>query len=377
MNPDYNLNMSTLFDKIEKPTLLINETVARRNIQRIAEKVRAQQIRFRPHFKTHQSDQIGEWFRAEGVTAITTSSVDMAIYFAGHGWDDITIAFPANLRQSLIIADLAQQIRLGLLVESVETVEALAQAVDAPVDIWIKTDVGAHRTGLAWDDFETAARVAGAVNCVPHFRLRGLLTHAGHTYTARGREEVCRRSADSTGRINQLRDRLHEKGLGPLEVSIGDTPAASICDDLGAVDEIRPGNFVFYDAQQVQIGSCDWSDVAVALACPVVARHPERGEVVVYGGAVHLSKDFVSADDQRHFGLVCLPTNEGWSAPLPGAYVSALSQEHGMLHLPADSLAQVKIGDLLCILPAHSCLTVTLMRNYLSLSNQVITTLNS
>ena len=191
-----------------------------------------------------------------------------------------------------------------------------------------------------------------------------------------------RRSASATAKASRAStacaSALQEQGLDPLEISVGDTPAASLCADLGPVDEIRPGNFVFYDAQQVQIGSCGWQDVAVALACPVVAIHPERGEVVVYGGAIHLSKDFL---DGRRPARVrrCLPARrrDCWGAPLPGAYVSALSQEHGILRLAAEDLAQrLQVGDLVCILPAHSCLTVTLMKRYLTLTGKEIDTMN-
>ena len=88
-----------LLDELERPTLLVNPVIAQQNIAFMAEKARRQGIRFRPHFKTHQSAAVGEWFRQVGVTAITVSSVDMALYFADHGWDDITIAFPVNIRQ--------------------------------------------------------------------------------------------------------------------------------------------------------------------------------------------------------------------------------------------------------------------------------------
>ncbi|MBK8048603.1 MAG: hypothetical protein IPK16_16670 [Anaerolineales bacterium] len=57
---------------------------------------------------------------------------------------------------------------------------------------------------------------------------------------------------------------------------------------------MRPGNFVFYDWTQVQVGSCGFDDVAVVAACPVVGKYPDRHEVVLYGGAVHLSKDFLT-----------------------------------------------------------------------------------
>jgi len=81
---------------ITRPTLLLDEERARRNVERMAVKAGRSGVLFRPHFKTHQSAQIGGWFRERGVSKITVSSVKMAEYFAGQGWDDITIAFPAN-----------------------------------------------------------------------------------------------------------------------------------------------------------------------------------------------------------------------------------------------------------------------------------------
>jgi D-serine deaminase-like pyridoxal phosphate-dependent protein len=368
--------MITIFDSIEKPTLLLDEAAVRQNIHHIAHKTRVAGVRFRPHFKTHQSAQIGEWFREEGVTAITTSSVDMALYFADHNWQDITIAFPANLRQAQTLAELARRVHLGLLVESVEAVDRLSEIIQSPVDLWIKIDVGAHRTGLPWEETAPVLSVAQAVLRKKPFHLRGLLTHAGHTYGARGAQEVRQRYQESVNHIDSLRSALQQQGIAPLEISVGDTPGASLCSDYGPVDELRPGNFIFYDAQQMQIGSCGWQDVAVALACPVVAKHPERNEVVVYGGAVHLSKDYLMEGDRRVYGYVCLPDGNRWGVPLAGSWVSGLSQEHGIVHLSTPDLERVQVGDLLCILPAHSCLTVTLMKRYLTLNGLTIDTMN-
>jgi len=99
---------------------------------------------------------------------------------------------------------------------------------------------------------------------------------------------------------------------------------------------------------------------------------------VVYGGAIHLSKDFLMEGDRRSFGMVCFPDPHSgrWSAPLPGAYVAGLSQEHGVIHLAPGEIARLHVGDLVCILPAHSCLTVTLMKRYLTLDGRSIDTMN-
>ena len=71
--------------EIIRPTFVIDKEVCLQNIEKMAEKAKAHNLRFRPHFKTHQSAKIGEWFRLFGVDAITVSSVSMAEYFAMNG----------------------------------------------------------------------------------------------------------------------------------------------------------------------------------------------------------------------------------------------------------------------------------------------------
>ena len=87
--------MSNIIPVIE-PTMVLNEEICKSNIARMAQKAKAAGVTFRPHFKTHQSREIGEWFRASGVEKITVSSLNMAMKFAEWGWNDITVIFPIN-----------------------------------------------------------------------------------------------------------------------------------------------------------------------------------------------------------------------------------------------------------------------------------------
>ncbi|MHB8191976.1 MAG: alanine racemase [Bellilinea sp.] len=367
-----------LLSELEKPTLLVNPRIVRENIAFMADKARQQNVRFRPHFKTHQSAAVGEWFNEAGVKAITVSSVDMADYFARHGWKDILIAFPVNVRQLRTINSLASQVRLGLLVESVESVHQLASGLQFPVDLWIKVDSGSGRTGLVWNRLPEIKLLAETITTGSNFTLRGLLTHAGYTYSSTSREDICQRYQTSVSRMIKLQSELAAAGLGPIEISVGDTPGCTVCSDLGRVDEIRPGNFVFYDGQMLHLGVCTPRQIAAVLACPVVALHPERGEVVVYGGAVHLSKDTIIQDGIAHFGLVVFLSENGeWSEPVPQAYAARLSQEHGILHLPPEGIQRLKVGDWLGVLPAHICLTVACMGRYRLLDGTEITTYRS
>jgi len=140
-----------------------------------------------------------------------------------------------------------------------------------------------------------------------------------------------------------------------------------------ASDEIRPGNFVFYDLKQERIGSCSEQEIAVAVACPVVAKHAERNEIVLYGGAVHLSKDsFVDQDGTQVFGRVALFEDDSWSSSLPDTFVSSLSQEHGIVRTTAEILSRVHVGDVLVILPVHSCLLAYLLQDYHTLDGEIL-----
>ena len=75
--------------KVAEPTLIINKNQVIQNIKKIQKKAKQSNIRFRPHFKTHQSEDIGEWFRELGVNCITVSSIRMAECFAQNGWLDL------------------------------------------------------------------------------------------------------------------------------------------------------------------------------------------------------------------------------------------------------------------------------------------------
>jgi len=362
---------------ISSPSLLVDKQKALKNIERMTQKAHRSGVRFRPHFKTHQSAQIGEWFREFGVDAIAVSSVEMAMYFAQHDWKDITIAFPVNILEIENINRLASSIQLNLLVESKETAEFLNQNLRASVDVWIKIDVGYHRTGIAWNKFDDVLTLANQINESGKMVFKGLLTHSGHTYHAHSAREVEAIYKETVQRLNSLKDHLIAEDFKDTQISIGDTPSCSIVNKFSDVDEIRPGNFVFYDVTQLTIGACHEKDIAVAIACPVVAKHRERNEIVIYGGAVYLSKEsIVTRNGKKVFGYVALLEENNWSPIIESTYISALSQEHGIIKTDAVFFDWIKIGDILLILPVHSCLAVNLLRKYLTLDGELITTMS-
>ena len=55
-----------------------------------------------------------------------------------------------------------------------------------------------------------------------------------------------------------------------------------------------------------------------------------------------------------------------------GSYVKSLSQEHGLIQAEAALFDHVDIGDLVLVVPVHSCLTADLMGHYVTLSGSTI-----
>ena len=344
--------------KITEPSLLINKKQVISNIDKMISRAKEFHSDLRPHFKTHQSAEIGELFRERGINKITVSSVSMAEYFASKGWDDITIAFPLNLLQLDKINKLAEKIQLNILVDSKYSILSLSTYLTHSIGIFIKIDTGYHRSGLSFEN-EEIEEIIQQIEKNDLLIFKGFLSHAGNTYNAKGKNEIETIVENSLVQLKTLKQRYSNS-----IISWGDTPSCSISENLKDFDELRPGNFVYYDVMQYHLGACKMEDIAVVVACPIVSVYPEREEMIIYGGAVHLSKEFIAADNNfKLFGYLCKIKDGKWTKPINGSWVSSLSQEHGIIKMPKDKIIEFQPGDIIGILPIHSCLSANLLKS--------------
>lgn len=349
--------------KFERPTYLINPEICKKNIRTMAEKASRSGVAFRPHFKTHQSLVIGRWFREAGITCITVSSLTAAEYFANDGWKDITIAFPVNLRETDLINRLAARINIGLLIEHPSVAAELESCLEYPVDAYLKIDTGLHRTGLTISEMPVICELAAIIRKSSMMRLKGLITHAGHTYQATSHAGIREIYHSATGILAAVKEGLGDP-YQDLILSYGDTPSCSVMDSFDNLDEIRPGNFIFYDLMQLVAGTCSFPQIAGIAVCPVVAVHSSRNQAVIYGGAIHFSKDSLLVDGRCIYGQLVEMDEHGWYGIIPGALLVSLSQEHGIIEAGEDIIGGLKPGKVVGIIPVHSCLTANLIHGY-------------
>ena len=341
------------------PALLVDAAIVTRNCDRMREKATLSGVQFRPHVKTHKTVEIARLQHGGNRGPITVSTLAEAEAFADAGFDDITYAVPVAPEKLERAAALARRIaRLNLLIDSelaLREVEAHAQRSGTPFDLFLKVDCGYHRAGVDPAD-PASVRLAQRMAESAGVRFQGLLTHAGHSYQAHGVEELRRIAREESNSLTEFRSRLGSSLRG-ITRSVGSTPTASAVDRFDDCDEVRPGNYVFYDAFQTAIGACRPQDIAVSVLATVVGSYPDRQEAIIDAGALALSKDRGAEhiDPQCGFGVVC----DLELRPLP-VRLTALSQEHGKLSTTVD----LPVGTRVRVLPNHSCLTAAMYDRY-------------
>ena len=314
-------------------------------------------VHFRPHVKTHKVIEIAKLQHGGSTGPITVSTLAEAEHFADHGFRDITYAVPIAPEKIDRAAALARKIdTLNLLIDSESALRALEED-GRTFDLFLKVDCGYHRAGVD-PDSPDSVRLAQAISSSPSARFQGLLTHAGHSYDARNVDEIRRVAAEETAALTRFRSKLSMD----LIRSAGSTPTMSVVDRFNDVDEVRPGNYVFYDAFQATIGSCTRADCAVSVLATVVGSYPERRAAIIDAGALALSKDLGPdhIDTKFGYGIVC----DLDLRPLPMRLV-AISQEHGKL----EAASPPAVGTGLRIIPNHSCLTAAMYDVYHVIEN--------
>lgn len=355
--------MSTI-EELPTPAFLIDLDVAERNCAAMLDKARRSAVVLRPHIKTHKTLE-GAYLQLGGSTGpITVSTLAEAEFFAEAGFRDITYAFPIAPGKIERVARIrARGNQVHVLADHADTITALeeyAAAHDIRFSVFLKVDCGYHRAGV--DPISEEALALGSR--IAHSRvldLAGLLTHGGHSYYAANRDQISYVAREEVGALRVLADRLRAAEVDPGLSSLGSTPTASVTDGFEGCDEVRPGNYIFFDAFQASIGACTLDDCAATVLTTVVSTYPARREVLVDAGALAMSKDLggSSADDPS-YGTVLV---EG--SPRKDLRFRGLSQEHGEIAAESGrAFRDLKVGQKLRVIMNHSCLTAALFDRY-------------
>ncbi len=358
---------------IKTPALLLDVDRVRNNAARIADIARLNDIHLRPHIKTHKCIEVAR-IQTEGFDgAITVSTLAEARAFGANGFTDITYAVPIERGK---FAEAIEIFRIGtklnLLTDDASTAKALDEAAakaGVKFDVFLKVDCGYHRCGVEPETPE-AIEIPRIISDAANLHFAGILTHAGHSYdvkTVDGVREVARHERSL---MAGFAEKLRSLSIEVPTVSIGSTPTISHADHLEGIDEIRPGNYIFYDAYQATLGSCRFEDCALEVLAAVVHRNPARQRLVVDAGGIALSKDRGARHLDADCGYGRVRHIDGYET---GMHVGEVSQEHGEIDVANRAMFdRFKVGDRVRILANHSCMTATQHSYYNVIQNNEI-----
>ena len=143
-------------------------------------------VRLRPHLKTAKSLDVARLAGGGAPLAITVSTLREAEYFARAGYRDLLLASPVVPNKFAHAARIMAETGADLILatDSARVVDAAAHFAAARgirLSFVIEIDCGEHRSGLPAGD-AAIIELARAIHASPHLRLRGIMTHAGHSY---------------------------------------------------------------------------------------------------------------------------------------------------------------------------------------------------
>jgi D-serine deaminase-like pyridoxal phosphate-dependent protein len=346
-------------DDLLTPALVLDEERMTRNIDRMRRRIAALGVSFRPHVKTAKSFDVVERLTPTPGGPITVSTLKEAEQFFVHGFTDILYAVgiaPAKLPP---VADLrARGCDLSVILDGVDAareVAAFCAAHRCRIPVLLEIDSDDHRGGVKP---ESPALLAIAGTLRDGASLRGVMTHAGASYSCRSTDAMIAMAEQERAAVVRAAQRLRAAGFGAPVVSVGSTPTATFARALPGVTEVRAGVFVFQDLVMAGLGVCAIDDIALSVLVSVIGHQRQKGWILTDGGWMAISRDRGTAGQaiDRGYGLV----TDVDGRLLDGLVMGDANQEHGIVfRTDGGSIdwASVSVGARLRILPNHACAT--------------------
>lgn len=364
--------------ELPTPCALVDLDRVEANTARMAARAHALGVKLRPHVKTHKCAEAARLQIRDHFGGITVSTLAEARGFIAAGFDDLLWAVPPSLGRIPELVTLNASARLDTLCDHPDTLAALAEEAARQrrvVGVWLEIDCGDGRGGL-YPDSEALLALGAAAQGDPWIALRGLLTHGGQSYGCVGVEAIQAVAEAERAQIVEAAARLRAAGVQIDEISLGSTPTLSHGLDLTGVTEVRPGNYVFFDAFQAAIGSCELADAAFTVLATVIGRYPEKGTLIIDAGALSLTKDPGPrhAEADPGYGRLARLGPGGALIFEPALRLEALSQEHGVIRVegPWPSEDRWPVGSRLRVVPNHSCLSAACFSEYQVIQGEAV-----
>lgn len=337
--------------ELDTPALLVDLDRMERNMKRGQAFAESMGARLRPHIKTHRTPAVALKQLENGASGITVAKLGEAEVMAEAGINDIFIANEIVGEVKLErLRRLAGKVRLAVGVDDPLHVDMLSRTFvseDKVMEVMIDVDTGDPRTGI--QPGEPVLKLAEKVIASSGVELRGIYTHDGQSYEASNVKEIRDIFRTSQEQMLETALLLRSEGIACEEISVGSTPSLLVGDLLEGITEVRPGTYIFMDADQANVNG-NYDDCALTVLATVISRPtPER--VVLDSGTKALT---------YYVQLEGITRTPGFGVLKEYSHIrlNSLSDEHGSFMKPED--LEFNIGDKVEVIPNHACPTCNL-----------------
>lgn len=336
---------------LQTPAILLDLDRMERNIKRYHQAAIERGKEVWPMVKTHKSLEIARLQAQHGCTGFLCGTLDEAEALAEAGFDNLMYAYPVATAPSVQrVVALAKKCRFLVRLDGLDAARALdrgAAEAGVNIDYTIIVDSGLHRFGVKPENIRA---FADEMRRFSHLTLRGISTHPGQVYGAVCREDVARCCREERQAMAAAADALREGGFAVELVTSGSTPTFFGALEEETINVCHPGNYVYHDVIQLSMEAAAEEACALSVLASVIS-HPSEDLFLCDAGSKCLGLDQGAhgCGSIRGFGRVM---------GHPELTVSGLSEEVGKLHV--DGPTTLQVGDLIRIIPNHSCSTANL-----------------
>jgi D-serine deaminase-like pyridoxal phosphate-dependent protein len=331
---------------IPTPALVLDMDAFDRNVAVMAARTTEAGLALRPHAKSHKSAALARRQLDAGAVGVCCAKLGEAEALVAGGVGAVLVTSPL-VDPSLIdrLAAVAKDSdELWLAADSAEAIDLAARAAGvagSPIGIVVDVDVGLGRTGVAHAAMaaDLATRVAGA----DVLFLAGVQGYGGAWQHIVGRDERRRQMEKGLARLTEAVTAIEASGQAVVTRTGGGTGTVVIDAELGVLNDVQPGSYVFMDRQYLD----------------ALGDDPEGR----YEPSLFVQSQVISANHDRWVtldaGLKAFATDAGPPAVRPGVNhgtYAFFGDEHGLLNRGVALTYQP--GDRVELLPPHCDPTV-------------------
>lgn len=297
------------------------------NIERMSTFFANTPAKLRPHFKNHKVPALAARQLRAGAIGLTCATLREAEILVSNGIREILIAneIVGDMKPKRV-AELSQEAPIIVAIDSKTGVIDLARAqrnCKTKIAVVVDIDIGLQRCGILAGE---PAMVLAKLALHEGLFFAGIMGYDGHLQSLLQTNERDQAVLAGSKLLVDTASLLTDAGIPVPIISTGGTGTYAVSGTYKGITEIQAGSYMLMDTQYLNRGS-PFERTLTVLATVISTR-----------GASHA---VVDCGLKAMSGERGLPTVKD----LPGASVTALHAEHGLIEIAAESAISLQVGQ--------------------------------